>query len=716
MYHFQGNRDHDTRNDSADRRRPRNFNARHEATRRDRFRRPPPPRTAAERPLFRLRHEEVENASFLDPHADSKFRNLEELTDSDEEAMALSDDEEPERDTKRARVIEPDTAAVATVPKWSNPDPYTSLPPLTAGESTAKHTDVLKLIRKARIDSSRSQTASSADDFISFSREGSDAEDAAPPAASSTPPQLDGAMGVQSSREEGSATEGKVLGKRKRGQTIGSQPPRQSSHNKIYGDSRVQKRWAVVEGIALAPWLTESYGTDIPGIALHKEIIDFYDWVKPKDFEQQVRASVFRRLGESFAKCMKGELKAFGSYAAGLYLPTADMDLVYLTSNYRPGRLPTREDGRRVLPHFSRHLRMNQIAKPNSIVVISGAKVPIIKFVDRVSGLKVDLSFDNDSGIVAIDTFQKWKKEYPAMPVIVAIIKQFLMIRGLNDVATGGLGGFSTICLVTSLLQHMPPIKQRMNLGEVLLEFFNLYGNVFDKDSVIIRLEPPGYVDKRTYMPTAFRDKDGRLTIVDPNRPDNNISGGTRLIDDIINCFSLAHQTLLSRLESYGDQSSQGRAQSLLECLIGGNFTMYETQRQIMFNLSPAGSLIPPSDGSNLPPRPIATVKGEPTTVAGPSKKQKTKPSVATKEKTDTKMKNSDSSTSEENSAPRTKKANKSEKRANRLKRLRPDLAPLIRRTITKPEAVRLGGYTSQDAMERDLQAREAAMQKAKAK
>ncbi len=230
--------------------------------------------------------------------------------------------------------------------------------------------------------------------------------------------------------------------------------------------------------------------------SLHKEILDFYHWVKPRDFEERVRASVFDRLNANLKQCMPGELKAFGSYAAGLYLPTADMDLVFLTRNFQSGRVSTQNETRRLLNIFQQFLRHRNIAKPGTLMAIKFAKVPIIKFVDRISGLRVDLSFDNDSGVAAIDTFQKWKKEYPMMPIIVSIVKHYLMIRELNDVATGGLGGFSIICLVTSLLQHLPPTGKPRNLGEVLLEFFNLYGNVFDKDSVVIRLEPPGYLEK----------------------------------------------------------------------------------------------------------------------------------------------------------------------------------------------------------------------------
>lgn len=88
------------------------------------------------------------------------------------------------------------------------------------------------------------------------------------------------------------------------------------------------------------------------------------------------------------------------------------------------------------------------------------------------------------------------------MPIIVSVIKQFLMIRGLNDNSVGGLGGFSTICMATSLIQHMP-LHSYPNLGEILIEFFNLYGNLLDFENVGIRLNPPGYV-RKVRLPSGF--------------------------------------------------------------------------------------------------------------------------------------------------------------------------------------------------------------------
>jgi non-canonical poly(A) RNA polymerase PAPD5/7 len=133
--------------------------------------------------------------------------------------------------------------------------------------------------------------------------------------------------------------------------------------------------------------------------------------------------------------------------------------------------------------------------------IISKARVPIIKFVDGMTGLKVDISFENMSGVVANKTFQEWIAQFPAMPKLVCLIKQFLLMRNLNEVVDGGIGGFSISCLVVSLLQHHPAIQsgsmvQEHHLGELLLDFFDLYGNKFNMTTTAIRMKPPGYVVK----------------------------------------------------------------------------------------------------------------------------------------------------------------------------------------------------------------------------
>lgn len=230
---------------------------------------------------------------------------------------------------------------------------------------------------------------------------------------------------------------------------------------------------------------------------LHNEILSFYHWVKPQPFEQIVRQDLISRLQSAFQSRYHGvELRPFGSFASGLYLPVADIDLVLLSRTFMSRGIKTFGERKGQIYAFAAFVKNLEIAVPGSIETIAHARVPILKFVDKLTGLRVDLSFDNDSGVIANGTFEDWKLDFPAMPVIVSVIKQFLLLRGLNEVPSGGLGGFSITCLVTSLLQHLPHGRVDPNLGSILMDFLDFYGNRFDYETVGIRLKPPGYFNK----------------------------------------------------------------------------------------------------------------------------------------------------------------------------------------------------------------------------
>jgi non-canonical poly(A) RNA polymerase PAPD5/7 len=228
--------------------------------------------------------------------------------------------------------------------------------------------------------------------------------------------------------------------------------------------------------------------------------------VKPLPYEQIVREELVARLQTAFQSRYHGvQIRAFGSFASGLYLPNADMDLVLLSTSFMRSGIKTFGERKGQIYAFAAFIKNRDLAVPGSVETIAHARVPILKFVDKVTGLKVDLSFDNDSGIVANETSRRWRSEYPAMPVIVAVIKQFLLLRGLNEVPSGGLGGFSITCLVTSILQHMPYGNLSPNLGGVLMDLFKFYGDHFDYETVGIRLNPPGYFNKVSLILASCR-------------------------------------------------------------------------------------------------------------------------------------------------------------------------------------------------------------------
>jgi non-canonical poly(A) RNA polymerase PAPD5/7 len=177
------------------------------------------------------------------------------------------------------------------------------------------------------------------------------------------------------------------------------------------------------------------------------------------------------------------------------------MDLVCISDEFMRSGWPQLGRTTSFYHRFGNFIRQEDLAIKGSIEIIAKAKVPLVKYIDKLTGLKVDISFENTTGIVANQTFQDWKTQFPAMPVLVTLIKHLLAMRGLNEPVNGGIGGFSVTCLVVSLLQLMPQVQSRTmipehHLGEVLMEFFDLYGNQFNHTVNAISLNPPGYLSK----------------------------------------------------------------------------------------------------------------------------------------------------------------------------------------------------------------------------
>ncbi|KAK5200807.1 hypothetical protein LTR16_004834 [Cryomyces antarcticus] len=196
------------------------------------------------------------------------------------------------------------------------------------------------------------------------------------------------------------------------------------------------------------------------------------------------------------------------------------------------------------------------------------------------------MSFENLTGITANQTFQAWKAQYPSMPVIATLIKQFLLMRNLNEVFTGGLGGFSVTCLMVSMMQHMPwvqaalghnslPIQQHS--GDMLMNFFDLYGTKFNTTTTSIQMQPPALLSKNGRGPPT---KQERLSIIDPNNYNNDISSGTRKIGLILKSFAEAFTALQQRMaELQNGSPSVRKGASILGAVFGGDYSSFDEQR-----------------------------------------------------------------------------------------------------------------------------------------
>ncbi|KAL6766406.1 TRF4 [Auxenochlorella protothecoides x Auxenochlorella symbiontica] len=215
------------------------------------------------------------------------------------------------------------------------------------------------------------------------------------------------------------------------------------------------------------------------------EIVELARYLTPLPEEAMQRNAAIQRVRDVVA-CIwpEAQVKVFGSFATGLYLPTSDIDAVVLGSGC--------EDVPQGLKALASALHRKHLAK--DIQVITKAKVPIIKFEETESCYKFDISFDVANGPEAAESVRALMDVLPPMRHLVMVLKVFLHQRDLNEVYAGGLGSYALLVLVAAFLQLHPsrqpsrrfgkgpskPEDLEQNLGILLIDFFRLYGRTLN--------------------------------------------------------------------------------------------------------------------------------------------------------------------------------------------------------------------------------------------
>ncbi|KAL9628296.1 MAG: hypothetical protein Q9164_007330 [Protoblastenia rupestris] len=214
------------------------------------FRQGPRPRIS-DRPLLTERRVLSPDPVFNGGDTIEKFRQVDNLTDSEEENMdvSLSDDDGAQRPNKRLR----------SGPSWSNPDPYTVLPPVT--DTPKKKQDVVKLIRRSRVTppaQSVNAEAANGEDFISLDMSESilhndtDIRNEPPDNAPTSP---------RTQPEEGPIH----LGKRKRDapREVSKLPPQARRGARLHKDGMILGEWQARDSDSSTPWYRAPSPSDI---------------------------------------------------------------------------------------------------------------------------------------------------------------------------------------------------------------------------------------------------------------------------------------------------------------------------------------------------------------------------------------------------------------------------------------------------------------------
>ncbi|KAJ5275482.1 hypothetical protein N7497_006093 [Penicillium chrysogenum] len=148
------------------------------------------------------------------------------------------------------------------------------------------------------------------------------------------------------------------------------------------------------DGLVIKEWRPPSQETE-------------FQSAKPQEFGNIIRRDLVERLNIAFqSRYASTEIHPFGSFTSSIYLPTADIDLVLLSDNFRRIGVRSFSERKGKIYAISGFLETTNITIPDSIECVTYARVPILKFVDRLTRLRVDMSFNNNSGLMANETFQ----------------------------------------------------------------------------------------------------------------------------------------------------------------------------------------------------------------------------------------------------------------------------------------------------------------------
>jgi non-canonical poly(A) RNA polymerase PAPD5/7 len=110
-----------------------------------------------------------------------------------------------------------------------------------------------------------------------------------------------------------------------------------------------------------------------------------------------------------------------------------------------------------VLHALANALKRNRIT--SHVTIMAKAKVLIVKFTTTHGRLKVDISINQENGLVSGQIISGFSKdmapgidsgESGALRSLVMITKAFLRQRSMKEVYTGGLGSYSVVCLAVS--------------------------------------------------------------------------------------------------------------------------------------------------------------------------------------------------------------------------------------------------------------------------
>ncbi|BAM40025.1 topoisomerase-related nucleotidyltransferase [Theileria orientalis strain Shintoku] len=232
--------------------------------------------------------------------------------------------------------------------------------------------------------------------------------------------------------------------------------------------------------------------TRIPFIVLlDVELNRLLSWLAPTPEEKIAKEQVLLQL-EVVVNALfpDGNLKVFGSYVTGLSLPGADIDVCI------------QSEGDQLCVLNMIVYTLNRLGLVHSFECIYNTAVPVVKLVDKRTGVRIDLSCYNESAFKTTKFIQEMCVKYKYMQPLILLVKLFLQSRNLGDTYFGGVGSFLLYCMILSFLQLHDSSSQKQSddtnsLATLFIDFFYYWGFLRDYSQFVTTVRGLGHVYPR---------------------------------------------------------------------------------------------------------------------------------------------------------------------------------------------------------------------------
>ncbi|KIW74663.1 hypothetical protein Z517_11433 [Fonsecaea pedrosoi CBS 271.37] len=381
------------------------------------------------------------------------------------------------------------------------------------------------------------------------------------------------------------------------------------------------------------PWLRylhnpvpNSYSSAVE--QLGDEIRAFEKYTSPSTEEQRAADDAFNDLVDC-VRDVAGDLHVdmIGSRATRLADPLSDLD-INVSSSGRPGSVNEQAQGSSLTILNKLYKMFRSPPKTTNLfhfrpievqLYLKQARVPILLCQHKASGLPIQIqstprTYDSREYVKAC------LKEYPSLRGLFKVLKQLLQMRGLTVGSNGGVTSYPLLQMIVAALKFSEGKFHHADVGNQFLFFLDFYSDIdfsthgistepielFSKSVVRAGKHNEGYQQAVVRSQTADREHSharprafqgpGRkwscegmeylMTLQDPVNPKNDLGKSGFRINDVQETFIAIRATLHAtmsdwdkNLQTWQKPKQRTRPPSLLESCVGGDYRIYEHER-----------------------------------------------------------------------------------------------------------------------------------------